>query len=83
MLVVRNRLKLDRNTRVWVAQALSLPGVELLPLDADAAVASAELPEFGGDPADRMIVATARLHNANLATADERIAESNLVPVIW
>jgi len=83
MLVVRNRLKLDRSTRVWVAQALSLPGVELVPLDAEVAVAAADLPEFGGDPADRMIVATARHHDANLATADERIADSNLVPIVW
>jgi PIN domain nuclease of toxin-antitoxin system len=83
MLVVRGRLRLDRAARDWVRQALSVPRVELVPLDAEAAVAAAELPDFGGDPADRLIVASARQVGAPLATADERIANSNLVAVVW
>jgi PIN domain nuclease of toxin-antitoxin system len=83
MLVKSGRLKLDRDARQWIGQALSVPGVELLALDADLAIGAAELPDFGGDPADRMIVATARRREAPLATADERIAESGLVSVIW
>jgi len=34
------------------------------------------------DPADRAIVATARVHRLQLVTSDERIIESRLVPVI-
>jgi PIN domain nuclease of toxin-antitoxin system len=34
------------------------------------------------DPADRIIAATARVHNLRLLTADQRIAESNLVQTI-
>ena len=34
------------------------------------------------DPADRAIVATARAHRLQLVTSDQRIIESNLVPVI-
>jgi PIN domain nuclease of toxin-antitoxin system len=34
------------------------------------------------DPADRAIVATARVHKLRLVTSDERIIESELVPVI-
>ena len=83
MLVQRRRLKLDREARAWVDIALSLPGVELLPLDAEAAVSAAELPDFGGDPVDRMIVATTSQRQAPLATGDERITDSGLVPVLW
>jgi PIN domain nuclease of toxin-antitoxin system len=83
MLVQRGRLKLDRDARTWVSQALSVPTVELIPLDAEIAVAAAQLPDFGGDPADRMIVASACRHGARLATADERIAASGLVTVLW
>ncbi len=83
MLVQRGRLKLDRDARTWIDRALSVPGVELLALDADVAVDTAELPDFGGDPADRMIVATARKHQVSVVTADARIADSRLVSVIW
>ena len=83
MLVQRGRLKLDREARTWIEKALSVPGIELLAVDAEIAIDTAELPDFGGDPADRMIVATARKHEAPLATADARIADSRLVPVIW
>jgi PIN domain nuclease of toxin-antitoxin system len=34
------------------------------------------------DPADRVIVATARVHRLTLLTADQRIIESDLVPVV-
>ncbi len=34
------------------------------------------------DPADRAIVATARIHNLKLLTSDQRIIDSRLVPFI-
>lgn len=39
--------------------------------------------DFPGDPADRLIAATARAEGLALATADERIRASRLVKVIW
>ena len=82
-LVVHGRLKLDRETHEWVTTALRAPGVELLPLEPEVAVAAANLGAFGGDPADHMIVATARHRRAPLVTADEGITESGLVDVVW
>ena len=82
-LVVHGRLKLDRQVHDWVASALRAPRVELLALEPEIAVAAATLGAFGGDPADHMIVATARDRKAPLATADERIAESGLVDIVW
>jgi len=39
--------------------------------------------EFDGDPADRLIVATAISHGAMLVTRDEQIRSSHLVRVLW
>ena len=74
MLMDKGRLKLDREVGLWVEQALALPKLEVLPLTAQIAVASVRLPaDFHSDPADRMIVATARQYNVPVVTKDERI----------
>ncbi len=71
MLVAKGRLVLDRDVMDWVGAALALPGIRLAPLDPAVAVASTRLPgELHGDPADRLIVATARHLGATLVTAD-------------
>jgi PIN domain nuclease of toxin-antitoxin system len=71
MLVAKGRLVLDRDVMDWLQAALSLPGIRVAPLEAALAVASTRLPgELHGDPADRLIVATARHLGATLVTAD-------------
>lgn len=71
MLVAKGRLVLDRDVMDWLQAALALPGVRLAPLEPALAVASTRLPgELHGDPADRLIVATARHLGATLVTAD-------------
>lgn len=71
MLAATGRLVLDRDVMDWIAAALSLPGVRLAALEPAIAVASTRLPaELHGDPADRLIVATARALGATLITAD-------------
>ena len=71
MLVAKGRLALDREVGEWLDAALALPGLRLAPLDPQVAVDSTRLPgEPHGDPADRMIVATARRHTATLITDD-------------
>jgi PIN domain nuclease of toxin-antitoxin system len=58
----------------WLDLALSYPGIELIPLDPLIVVDAYRLPEpFHKDPADRLIVATARILNAPLLTADSKI----------
>jgi PIN domain nuclease of toxin-antitoxin system len=84
MLVERGRLKLDRDVGLWVDQATALPKVVVLPLTPQIAVASVRLPpSFHGDPADRMIVATAQQHGISLVTRDERIQKSGVLTTIW
>jgi PIN domain nuclease of toxin-antitoxin system len=82
-LVARRRLRLDRETRVWLEQALARPGVELLPLTPAVGVTAAGLPESITDPADRLIVATTLERRASLVSADGLIEEARVVEVIW
>jgi PIN domain nuclease of toxin-antitoxin system len=59
------------------------PALSILPLDARVALESTRLgSQMAKDPADQMIVATARVHGLRLVTADERIRRSGTVAVI-
>jgi len=83
MLHSKGRLSLDRSFSLWLEQAASPEIVKLLPLDVDVVIAVDRLPpEFHGDPADRLIAATARVHDLVLATHDRAIRSSGVVP-IW
>jgi PIN domain nuclease of toxin-antitoxin system len=66
-LVEYNRLTIPCPVSEWLKQALSYPGIRLLNLTPRIAVESTELPgEFHKDPADQIIVATARVYNCDL-----------------
>lgn len=68
------RLDLALDVRVWVSRALGFPGVRLKGLSPSIAIESTRLPgQFHRDPADRILIATARLLGATLVTCDERI----------
>ena len=74
MLEARGRISFPIDCLDWVRKALAAPGISLAPIMPEIAVASSRLPgEFHGDPADRIIVATARNFGATLVTRDERI----------
>ena len=73
-LVEYGRLELPCPLEEWFEQALSYPGVQLLALTPEIAIESTRLPgEFHRDPADQIIVATAKLYGCPLVTSDERI----------
>lgn len=74
VLTSKGRIDLHQETMSWVSTALRLPGLTLAPLEPEIAVASTRLPfEMHGDPADRILVATARRLGAALVTADEAL----------
>ncbi len=74
MLVSKGKLRLSRDVAEWINAALSLPGVRLEPLSPAISVASTRLPwEAHGDPADRILLATARHLDATMITADDEI----------
>jgi PIN domain nuclease of toxin-antitoxin system len=73
------KLPFDR----WIRQATDPEVVKILPLDDDVVIALDSLPaSFHGDPADRLIVATARAHDMPLATQDTRILNAR-VAKLW
>jgi PIN domain nuclease of toxin-antitoxin system len=75
-LVECGRLVLPSPVLDWLDTGLSYPGIELLDLTPEIAVESAALPgEFHRDPADQIIVATARVHDCSLLTADRKILD--------
>lgn len=58
----------------WFARLLEVPGIRLTPLTPEAAIGSSCLPgEFHRDPADRMLIATARMLNLPIVTRDTEI----------
>ncbi|MBW9062815.1 type II toxin-antitoxin system VapC family toxin [Rhizobium herbae] len=74
MLAQKGRIVLGDDVERWISRALALPGITLAPLEAPISVGSVRLPgDFHADPADRMIVATARFHQVPLMTADRVI----------
>ena len=74
MLVAKNRITLAKPINQWVKESLAQPGVNLSLLTPEVAIESSFLPGgFHGDPADRMIVATARLNDLTLLTRDHKI----------
>lgn len=74
MLVTRGRVALSVDVGQWLALVGQIEAVEFVPVDNAIAIQSVELPgDFHKDPADRLIVATARVLDAPLVTADEKI----------
>jgi PIN domain nuclease of toxin-antitoxin system len=79
----RGRIELDRPLREWLEMATAGPRIAVQGITAAVAATVAGLPStFHRDPADRIIVATAMVLGAELATLDRRIKGSRLVPVI-
>lgn len=75
-LVELGRLQLTLPVEEWLAEALQYPGIQLFDLTPRLAVESTQLPgTFHRDPADQIIVATARVHGIALLTADGKIRD--------
>jgi PIN domain nuclease of toxin-antitoxin system len=82
-LVEYNRLDLPSPVEKWLEQALRYPGIRLLELTPRIAVESTRLPgAFHRDPADQLIVATARIYGIPLATVDRKILTYEAVETI-
>ncbi|HEU4672732.1 MAG TPA: type II toxin-antitoxin system VapC family toxin [Candidatus Limnocylindrales bacterium] len=84
----RGRIALDRPMRRWAADLLVQPRLEVAPLAPETAIwASANLgDDFPGDPADRLIYASARALRVPLVSKDERLRsfrQDGDVDVIW
>jgi len=84
MLVHRGRLALVMDVTAWLAVVAEVEAVKFIAVDNEIGVKSAELPgDFHKDPADRIIVATARKLGVPVVTTDEKIRTYPHIRTIW
>ena len=84
MMVTKGRINLKIDPKRWLTEAIKNSGLRVIELTPEIAMDSCNLPgDFHQDPADRIIVATARTHNLTLLTKDRKIIEYPHVKAIW
>jgi PIN domain nuclease of toxin-antitoxin system len=82
--VRRGRLELDSPLGDWLADLCALPELRFEPLSVEIAQLAGSFDDAApGDPADRIIIATARVLRARLVTADESLRKSAHVEAVW
>jgi PIN domain nuclease of toxin-antitoxin system len=82
--VRRGRLQLALPVEEWLFHLLRLPELRIEPVSAEIARDAAQLAEpMPGDPADRLIAATALVLKAKLVSADERLRKSPQIAALW
>jgi len=81
--VETGKLKLKLPLAKWLPLAIESTGVHIIPLDVKIILDSTSLPgKFHKDPADQLIVATSRVKNISLLTADEKILKYQFVKLV-
>ena len=76
MLVAKGRLRSPLSPKAWFDRILSVGGLKLAPLSPDILADASFLPEpLHGDPADRIIIATARALDLTIITRDKKILD--------
>jgi len=82
-LVELNKLTLHCSIDEWMDTALAYPGIQLVELTPEIAIESTQLPGgFHRDPADQIIVATARILDCPLLTVDDKILNYSHVKLL-
>ena len=83
-LLEKKRVGISCDPEDWINTALDMPKLRLVPLSPVLSYRSTVLPQpFHNDPADQIIVATAREENATILTKDERILAYKNVRSLW
>lgn len=83
-LVAKERIILTIPLEEWMNRALNPQFIRILPISPQVAINSTKLPGiFHNDPADQIIVATCRLENVELITADKAILAYQHVKAVW
>ena len=84
MMVAKKRIELKTSPAKWLSRAIDGSGITVIDISPDIAIESCNLPgSFHNDPADRIIVAAARVHNLDLLTKDRKILTYPHVRSIW
>jgi len=83
LLVKRNRLELPVPPVEFIERAESSHGLRELPVTGNIACFSADLPDIHNDPFDRIIIATAQIHNFPVLSMDTKFRKYPDLAVIW
>ena len=84
MLVNKGRIEMPTKAAHFIQLFLKARNPAVLPISPEIAELSVNLPpELNNDTADRIIAATAILHNARLVTADDNLLQCNFVDTLW
>lgn len=84
MMSQRGRIRLTITPQQWLSFAFESANTQVITISSSIAVESCNLPgEFHKDPADRLIVATARVSDLKLVTKDRKIRDYSHVETIW
>lgn len=80
MLNKKQRLSMTIPCDEWIKKSIAECYLQVVPISPDIAVESCQLPgEFNSDPADCMIVATARVEDLRIVSRDRRILDYEYV----
>ena len=83
-LLENGRIGISCDPEGWIREALNLPKLRLVHLSPVLAYRSTILPQpFHDDPADQIIVASARAENATILTKDKNILVYKHVTSLW
>ena len=82
MLVRHGRLETGTSVDEFLRLALTARKIRILPISVEIAALSSSL-DLHGDPADRIIAATAIIHRAKLVTSDKLLRRNSAVPTLW
>lgn len=83
MLVARGRLDAGMDARQFLDDLIAARRLQVLPITAEIAVLSQSDAFSHGDPADRLIAATALLHRAPLVTSDAKLRKLKEIATVW
>lgn len=84
LLFKKDRLEINMDIDAWVSKIERIKYLEFVPVNNAIGAKSVMLPNFSNrDPADRIIVATAREYGAMLVTSDQKIRKYSYVKTIW
>lgn len=83
MLIARDRLDPGMDARQFLDDMVAARRLQVLPITAEIAVLSQSDAFSHGDPADRLIAATALLHRARLVTSDPKLRKLKEIATVW
>jgi PIN domain nuclease of toxin-antitoxin system len=79
----KKKIKLPLSPNEWYIKAITLHGLDEITINSEILIKSAALPSIHNDPADRIIIATAMIHNAKIISKDKLISKYSDITVVW